>query len=367
MRFVALLLSLALWLPAIGAAAALPQAVRAAPAEQGGPPVLTNPGFECGGKDGGYHDQAGINGMVPNGWTGIVLAGPNPKMCSTQMLFGGSCTNDTGYEKIEGLDSYVMLGGWNGAGQDFLSPPFDVVLYQQAAAEEGTDYSVSGWLTSLCGGSASPNDCPAGYYISKQVGMDPSGGTDPRAPGVQWIEDLRPHTTAKWVDLSVGARAQGITLTVFVRVNSPFQHHGNLAFADAVKLVRAPTARLNALPAQTDTRILPLAWSGALSDDIPSQTYRLYYDLQYRLGANGSWQNWWLDAGGNSTTFFAAGQGQDLEYYFRLRARAEQPDRIPGGAYPNHRFAGAWTEAGPVRFGQNLPDLARLYLPAVLR
>jgi hypothetical protein len=375
MRFLSLLLLIGFWLP--GAAPALdpaaygpPPARPALPVAQTGAPVLENPGFECGQ---GYHDQDGINGMVPDGWNGVVLLGtnPRPKMCSTQMLFsGGSCDpTNRGFEKLEGHDSYVMLADWKGVGQDFVAPPFDVALYQQVAVTPGVDYSVSGWITSLCGGSASPSDCPGGYYISKMVGLDPTGGTDPLSPNVQWMEDIRPHTEVRWANMRVGARAQGGTITVFVRIKSPFLHHGNHAFADAVKLVRAPAAHFVNLPAEMSNRSLTLSWTGDLGPDIPqipNQKYQLYYELQYRIGATGQWRDLGIDASATSASFLAASPDPGAEYYFRVRPRAEQPDGTKNGAYPNHRFPGAWTTAGPVRVAAGVPSLARAYLPAVL-
>jgi len=47
-----------------------------------GGPVLQNPGFECGD---GYHDEPGIRGMVPNGWTATILSGEKPFTVSTQL------------------------------------------------------------------------------------------------------------------------------------------------------------------------------------------------------------------------------------------------------------------------------------------
>jgi hypothetical protein len=53
-----------------------------------------------------------------------------------------------------------------------------------------------------------PNDCPAGYYIAKMRGLDPTGGTDPQAASVIWVEDRRNFTESRWANLRLGATAQ---------------------------------------------------------------------------------------------------------------------------------------------------------------
>jgi hypothetical protein len=320
-------------------------------------PVLVNPGFECGQ---GYHAQPGINGSVPNGWTGVILDQSNPYISSTNTWAnGGTCNpSDMRWEKLESHDSLVMLAQYVPLGYGFVAPPFDAAIYQQVAVTPGTAYSFSGWLVSLCGGSANPNTCPAGYYMSKQVGIDPAGGTDPRAASVQWVEDRRPHTTARWVNVSVAARAQSSTLTVFVRVLSPFQHEGNHAFADAVKLVRAPTAQI------TVTKVsggITASWSGGLGPDIPAipgRTYQLYYDVQYRTGPTQPWQDWLSDQLAGSATLNTQGC-IDRAFQFRVRPRA-----VPTSG---ERFVGVWAESETVNVTHTATCDRRVALPLTPR
>ena len=158
--------------------------------------------------------------------------------------------------------------------QDLETPPepgkpFDTTLYQQVTVEPGGAYSVSGWFVSLCGGSFSaPNDCPDGYYMAKQLGIDPSGGEDPGGEQIEWVESRANFVEADgttrigWQNLRLSAVAESSTLTVLARINSPFQWHGNHAFIDAVKIVRAPAAMFDALPQRVDGGALTRAVDG---------------------------------------------------------------------------------------------------------
>lgn len=356
MRLLPLLLALFL-LPV----AQPPAAGFLAPAEP--PPVLTNPGFECGD---GYHDQPGIRGMVPNGWTARILAG-NPVMNSTQMWATYRCNpGDMGWEKLEGHDSNIFLADAARPDKDFDAPPFDVALYQAANVSQGAEYSLSAWVTSMCGGSATPSDCPAGAYIAKMAGFDAWGGTDPTAASVQWTEDRRPHTEIGYANLILATTAQAPRLTVFLRVNSPFHHHGNMAFADAVKLVRSPKSRFTKVSAQGN--LIAVAWTGSLGEDIPlipATNHKLSFEIEARAGA-GPWRSWLTEQGAGSETFAAPRLCSDQTYRFRIRAWAVQPAGQPG-AFPNHHFVGVWHESDPVRAPRAIVCSNRAFLPAVQR
>lgn len=310
-----------------------------------GSPVLFNPGFECGD---GYHDQPGINGMVPNGWTASILAGGDPFMASTQMWATMSCDpTDMRWEKIEGHDSNIFMAAYAPYGHDFAAPPFDLVLYQPVNVTPGTPYSLSAWMTSLCGGSTTPSDCPQDAYIAKMAGVDPTGGVDPTAPSVLWMEDRRPHTEVRWTNLFLATTAQGSALTVFIRAVSPFRHHGNHVFADAVKLVRAPTSRVTILEPRDNS--IEVAWTGEMGPDItaiPAGNYRLTFDVQVQSGS-APWQSLLTEQGAGSHTFVAPQSCFDRTYRFRVRALAQQ---VVGekGAWPDHHFVGVWVESAPV-------------------
>lgn len=327
-------------------------------------PVLLNPGFECGD---GYHDQPGIHGMVPNGWTASILAGGDPFMASTQMWATMSYDpSDMTWEKLEGHDSNIFMAAYASYGQDFDAPPFDLVLYQPVSADPGTPYSLSAWMTSLCGGSTTPSDCPQDAYIAKMAGMDPTGGVDPTAPSVVWMENRRPHTEVRWANLSLATTAQGPALTIFIRAVSPFRHHGNHVFADAVKLVRAPTSRFTILASHANS--IDIAWTGELGSDIaaiPAGNYRLTFDVQVQPG-EAPWQNLLTEQDAGSHTFAAPPSCFDRTYRFRVRSMAKQ---VVGqrGAWPDHRFIGVWVESAPVTVMHVLTCTHSVRLPLVFK
>ena len=68
-------------------------------------PTVINDGFECSD---GVHAQAGVNGLVPDGWTAVPLLG-NPRLNSTRIEFAGSCEGSGFIERIEGFDSLAIL------------------------------------------------------------------------------------------------------------------------------------------------------------------------------------------------------------------------------------------------------------------
>jgi hypothetical protein len=381
------LLSLGLVWAALLALSAVAQARDIAPATgtiAPAPPVLTNPSFECSV---GYVNGEG-NDRVPTGWTAVQIDG-DPRLHSTrEWVYDGDCnpSDDRHVERLE-LDDSLMIASQNIETPPTPGKPFDVAIFQQTAVTPGADYSLSGWMVSLCGGSATPSDCPDGVYIAKMLGIDPTGGADPEAESVIWVENRANFVEADgvtrigWQNLRTSAVAQAETLTVFARVRSPFQWHGNHAFADAISLVRAPTAAFINPPAQVSGPQLTLRWSGAQSPDvlsIPGSTHQLLIDVQTRP-QGGEWR----DVADGALIPGDQGEGQadftarclDTTYEFRIRARAEQPPADEGGegAWPNHRFPGSWSEPVPVRFQTPTSAPAptppvgdeRIYLPLI--
>lgn len=307
------------------------------------PPPVANPSFECAQ---GYGPQPGIVGRVPNGWTAAIVYG-QPELNSARLKFTGQCGNDGFVERLEGLDSLVFLS------EDIETPPepgkpFDATVYQRVAVTPGAAYSLSGWLVSLCGGSAIPNDCPAGYYIAKHLGIDPAGGVNTSAASIVWVEDRRNFTESRWANLYLAATAQSDHLTIFVRVRSPYPWHGAHAFADAISLVRAPSAWFVNLPASVPGSAVTIRWSGSQSPDIaaiPGGTYQLQFDVQARLAGQADWSDWQIGRPAGQATFVSDPCLGPQTTQFRVRARSEQPPGS-GGAWPNHRYPGDWSAPG---------------------
>ena len=98
-----------------------------------------------------------------------------PVVTSARIRFANSCDGEAHVERIEGRDS-VLIRALDHETPPEPGKPFDVTLMQQVPVVSGTDYSLSGWMLTLCGGSFSdPNDCPEGYYMAKLLGIDPDG------------------------------------------------------------------------------------------------------------------------------------------------------------------------------------------------
>ena len=336
------------------------------------PPVLINAGFECDPPDYGYQSQPGINGQVPKGWTAVLLNG-NPRLNSTTMEWRDDhqCIRSY-YEKIERYDSMAFIS------EDIETPPepgkpFDAVVYQQTTVTPGASYSLSGWMLSLCGGSFNnPNDCPAGYYMAKMLGIDPTGGTNPKASSVIWVEDRRNFDESRWGNLWLGATAQSATMTVFARINSPFLWHGAHAFIDAMSLMRSPTASFDPpLPVIASSPQITVRWTGDLGPDISALNvppsigkYELRFDVQYRRSTQAGWQDWQMDKLEGEAVYTGSGCGPKQTVEFRVRARAEQFET--GGASPNHRYPSDWSAPSTVVF-PGATCAPRAYLPLVLR
>ncbi|RME54223.1 MAG: hypothetical protein D6790_16960 [Caldilineae bacterium] len=334
--------------------------------------MLINPGFEC--REGTYPLEAAQGGemQIPVGWKVVFIDG-SPWVYSTRMqVNGGACSEGGFVERIEGEDSLAVFAQdieWS----DKPGKPFDVAVYQQVEATPGQAYSLSGWLLSLCGGSKVPSDCPEGNYIAKLLGMDPTGGVDPLADSVIWVENRENFVGSQgerigWQNLYTAAVAQADVLTVFARVTSPFQWHGNHALIDAFSLVEAPTAQLGALPAQVDDFRVDISWSGQQSPQIqaiPSGAYELTFDVQFRVGEEGAWQTWQERTPAGSASFVA--KAANTPHFFRVRAFAAQPEGVPG-AWPNHRYPGVWSEPVQVTFLQEPPEQPfNVFVPIVNR
>lgn len=342
------------------------------------PPVLLNPEFEC--KD-GYTFGVNPKGEeihVPNGWTLELLDG-TPVVGSTRLLFAKDCDpakSSAFIERLSGEDSLVILS------EDVDTPPvpgkpFDVLLYQDVATLYGAAYSLSGWMISLCGNKSAPFDCPPDNVIIKRIGLDPLGGTDPNAASVVWVENTRNFVDAEgkrvgWQNMSVAAVALHSRMTVFVRMTSPYQFHGNMGFVDAFSLVRAPLARLEPLPLQVEGNQLELTWASRQSDDaaaVVGGAYQLLIDVQARSLPDGEWRD--LAVGlTNATSLPFQATCVNHRYAFRVRARTEQSG---GGVWPNQRYPGVWSAPQQVFFigeesAPQPPDVTgpyRLFIPKI--
>lgn len=336
-------------------------------------PVLINGDVECAT---GYYTTTNAAGRViyiPNDWQ-LVINNGAPKTHSARLNFTGACGDGGHVERFTGLDS-ILVEAQNLETPPDPGKPFDVSFVQQVAAVEGGAYSFSGWLLSLCGGSAVPSDCPEGYYMAKMLGIDPTGGADPLADTVVWVENRRNFwengNRVGWANLYLSVVAEAPVITVFARIASPFQWHGNHGFIDALSLVRAPAASL-AIPRRVEGGALLVIWDAVQSPDvaaIPGGNYKLLVDVQTRHINAEAWTDWVESHEGSGSQVFSPTCLADT-YQFRVRARAEQPDN-EDGAWPNHRFPGVWSDPVNVTFrpvrepASPAPGDHRAYLPLI--
>jgi len=157
---------------------------------------------------------------IPNGWTEFILDG-NPEFSAHVDTFFGP-------------PSLMIRDTGN---------PFKVGIYTQVPVTPGAGYRASiSW--------GAPNEPDA---FGRQLGIDPTGGTDPNAPTVIWgpmhwgparILNYPPPD----VNIDVRARALGETATVFFLVDHPYSTGDNLIFIDAIALYPDDSAPQVELP-----------------------------------------------------------------------------------------------------------------------
>jgi hypothetical protein len=238
-----------------------------------------------------------------------------------------------------------------------------VILYQRVQVMQNASYTSHGCFLSFCGGTDPRNQCPPGQYITKALGIDPLGGTDPDAASVIWQESNTPHHEIRWENrLSVPFVARSSHITIFIRMVSVEPHSGNFGHIDVIRLVRSPLAQFLSLPAiHAGTRQIQLPWEFAHSDDLKgdSRYEELRFDIQIRTLPNGQWRNF-VTGIKDVTSVNVTVPCLQYRYEFRIRAR------------PKEHFVGVWSTPVAVRFadrpGVNVgaePGEQRLYLPLI--
>jgi hypothetical protein len=129
---------------------------------------------------------------------------------------------------------------------------FSAGIYQQVTVTPGVVYQTDiGWAAARCNNQVCGN-------MERRLGLDPSGGTDPRAASVVWSRAEAGGD--KWPDLTVSARATGPTMTVFVWVHHPSSSGLDEVYLDAVGLwpdPNQPAATVTPKPSATPTRRPP--------------------------------------------------------------------------------------------------------------
>jgi hypothetical protein len=265
--------------------------------------LLVNPGMEV--FDPPYADDC----QVASGWERFWYDSPEPCWMDT-VVFAGE-----GGECIEGKTSQLIVG----------TEPYTAGIQQQVTGlTPGVDYGFHAAMLTIYQTSAS--DGVDGTMI-KQVGMDPTGGTDPQAATVIWSE-ADDHDLGPWsIDLRTAATAQSSTMTVFIRVISLYDSGGgayeNLSFLDSAILARTPVVYATS-PAFSQSPTFVVNWDNAVV--APGGGYVRWYDVQWLDEAEGMWHDWRVRTDHGEATF--AGEAG---HTYRFRARAWQ--RYPNDAH----------------------------------
>jgi hypothetical protein len=137
----------------------------------------------------------------------------------TTFVESGSPAFGTSQERREGAWSIAIRSD----GQ-----PFVAGVWQQVAVQVGAGYRLSAWMVSRAG-----NPYRSGT-MQRQVGIDPTGGINPRAPTVVWSGGDAAFP-------SVGAIAQNSSLTVFLRLTNPQGLGRDEGFIDDARLILDPS------------------------------------------------------------------------------------------------------------------------------
>lgn len=163
--------------------------------------------------------------QIPVGWTAFVLSGEPDFYQDDHTYFGGP-----------------NLTIWSNGGT------FKAGIFTQVNVTPGAGYRASiSW--------GAPN---APDLFGRQLGIDPTGGTDPLAPSViwgpmHWGEGRILNYPPPDVNIDVKTRALGDKLTVFFLTDHPQSSGDNLILVDAIALYPDDSAPAVEVPAATPT------------------------------------------------------------------------------------------------------------------
>lgn len=168
--------------------------------------------------------------QVPVGWTPFILSGDLTYM-----------------QDVDTMWDPPALRMWSNGGT------FKAGIYTQVSVVPGQGYRASvSW--------AGPN---APDTFGRQLGIDPTGGTDPNAPTVVWGPvhfgpgRILNYTNGRGPNIDVKARALSDTVTVFFLVDHPRSTGDNLIFVDVIALYPDESAPALPAPVATDTPVPP--------------------------------------------------------------------------------------------------------------
>ena len=209
---------------------------------------------------------------------------------------------------------------------------FDAGIYQQIAVIPGQDYGFDIGMVTFWRGPGYPD---SDGLMSRQVGIDPFGGTDPTSSNIIWSD---PNANDKaWVYMDVAATAQTMTMTVFAKVQAPENESVNhtdlnMVYFDAAHADLAPSTTLTTSLSGTTVN---LAWSGQASPDWSLKGYEAQYKEQ-------SAQDWTVLQAKDSTNTGDSFVGL-AGHTYQVRVRSWQT--MATGYNSDIDMPGVWQEA----------------------
>jgi hypothetical protein len=310
--------------------------------------LLTNAGLEL--FDSPYAQYEGVDCQVATGWQRFWYDDPAPHWMDSR-VFAASHLGTGFVERIEGDTSQLIIS----------TEPYTAGIQQQAAGlTPGAGYGFHAAMLTIYQTSAPP--AVHGTMI-KQVGMDPTGGTDPKASSVVWSEP-DDHDEGPWdVTRITATYAQAPTMTVFIRVISPLPSGGlpylNYSILDSSILARTATVAATS-PLVSEDTTFTVRWDNAQASCThpnPGLCKVKWYDVQWLDEEEGVWHEWVIFSEQKQRVFTG-----ERGHVYHFRARAWQ-------SYPNgaHLFS-PFRPEGDTRTYVKDPELVfRVYLPLSTR
>lgn len=295
-----------------------------------------------------YTQFQGVNCQVATGWERFWYDGPEPYWMDTR-VFAESHLGGGSVEKIHENTSQMILS----------TQPYTAGLYQQVTGlTPGLPYGFHAAVLTIYRSSAQPRE--DGTMI-KQVGIDPTGGTDPQAQTVVWSEPG--ERDKRWdITRNTAAFAQAATMTVFIRVISPYEAGPwpflNQSFLDSAILAQTATVSASS-PTISREPTFTVRWDNVVP--VPDGQVRCY-DAQWLDEADEVWHELSTCDLKSPTIVLQEPFTGEWGHTYRFRARVWQ--RYPNGAHlaSPYRSAGdaqtrvAWaTLAGHVRDNEGHP------------
>lgn len=201
--------------------------------------VPANAGFE-----GGFSERGTGEIVVANGWTPWWQDGPfqddglnrRPEFKpESSARFGDLRVREGGFAQKWGNTYATHHAG----------------IFQQINVPATSMVTLRAWGQSWSSQEDKPEVSSKGKYFLS-VGIDPTGGVDFGSPNIVWSP--RSDTLDQWVELTVQARAQADTVTVYLRGDAEWRNkHNDAYFDDVCVTYEAPEPKATNTPRDTNT------------------------------------------------------------------------------------------------------------------